>query len=89
MEIPISEARRTLPELVKRVKGGDSRVLITVHGEVVAELRGVTPEPPPGAAAAKLLEVMARLPEPLPEDGEASETTSEEVTKHLYGEGSE
>jgi antitoxin (DNA-binding transcriptional repressor) of toxin-antitoxin stability system len=85
MEIPISEARRTLPELVKRVRGSDSRVLITVHGEVAAELRGVTPEPPPGAAAAKLLEVMARLPEA----GEASDTTSEEVTKHLYGEDPE
>ena len=85
MEIPISEARRTLPELVKRVKRGDARVLITVHGEVVAELRGATAEPPPGAAVAKLLEIMSSLPG----SPEATDATSENVARHLYGADSE
>ena len=85
MKITISEARRTLPELVKRVKGGDLRVLITVHGEVAAELRTATAEPPPGAAVAKLREVMSRLPAVRG----ATWKTSEEVGKHLYGRESE
>jgi antitoxin (DNA-binding transcriptional repressor) of toxin-antitoxin stability system len=63
MKISISEARRRLPELVRRLrKGGGAPVQITVHEEVVAELRAVQPEPEPGAAARKLLDLMRRLP---------------------------
>ncbi len=39
MRLSISEARRRLPELVRRVgKDGAGSVQITVHGDVVAEL---------------------------------------------------
>jgi antitoxin (DNA-binding transcriptional repressor) of toxin-antitoxin stability system len=62
MKIAISEVRRRLPDLVRRVGGGDIVVQITVHGEVVAELRQAVSEPEPGAAARKLVEVMSRLP---------------------------
>lgn len=63
MKISISEARKRLPELLRLVQeGGDAAVRITVHDEVVAELRPVLPEPEPGAAARKLLELMEKLP---------------------------
>ena len=84
MRMTVSEARRTLPELVKRVKGGDLRIQITVHGEVAAELRAAVADPPPGAAAARLRELMTELP--LVRGGKRR--TSEEVVKHLYGDES-
>lgn len=63
MEIAISEARRRLPELVHRVKtDAGLRIRITVHGEVVAELRAPLPEPKPGAAAERLRALMAEMP---------------------------
>src|SRR5437870_969721 len=63
MKLSISEARKSLPELVRRVrKDAGAKVEITVHDEVVAELRGTLPEPDPGAAAKKLVEVMRKLP---------------------------
>ena len=63
MKISISEARKTLPALVRRVRQNvNARVQITVLDEVVAELRAVQPEPAPGEAAKKLLELMSKLP---------------------------
>ena len=63
MKVPISEARRCLPELVRRVhKDAGTVVQITVRDEVLAELRPVLPEPEPGAAARKLLEIAKSLP---------------------------
>jgi len=63
MELSISEVRRRLPELVRLVCKDSGTVLsITVHGQRVAELRAVQPEPEPGAAARKLLELMEKLP---------------------------
>ena len=82
MRLSISEARRRLPELVRRVgKDRADSVQITVHGDVVAELRAVRPEPEPGAAARKLLELMQRLPKPR---GRKTEV-SRHVKTHLYG----
>jgi len=55
--ISISEARKTLPSLIKSLKRSPETVYqITVHNEVVAEIK----KPPmvkPGEAAAKLLEL--------------------------------
>ena len=63
MKIPISEARRRLPELVRRVrKDPGIGVQITVHDEVVAELRAAQPGPIPGMAAKKLVALAAKLP---------------------------
>ena len=63
MKVSISEARKRLPELVQQVrKDSGTTVQITLHNEVVAELRGTQPEPEPGAAGRKLLELMTKLP---------------------------
>ena len=63
MKLSISEARKRLPELVRKVrKNGITKVEITVRDEVVAELRPATPQPEPGAAAEKLLTLMRKLP---------------------------
>ena len=82
MKISISEARQKLPELVRRVKkDGDLRVQITVNGDVAAELRGCPREPPPGAAARRLREVMAELPA----HRGRKRHISEQINQHLYG----
>lgn len=47
MKVSIAEARRRLPELVRRVRyDQDGRVQITVRDAVVAEIRPVQPTPP-------------------------------------------
>ena len=84
MKLSISEARKRLPELVRRVrKDAGAKVQITVHDEVVAELRATLPEPEPGAAAKKLIEVMRKLPK------RAGRKTniSAHVKEYLYGFG--
>ena len=83
MKISISEARQKLPELVRRIKkDGDLRVQITVHGDVVAELRSCTPEPSPGAAARRLRELMVELPG----HRGPKRNISKRINQHLYGE---
>lgn len=59
--ISITEARKRLPGIIKSLKTFPDRVYqITVHDEVVAEIR--TPAKiKPGEAAAKLLEIRKRL----------------------------
>jgi antitoxin (DNA-binding transcriptional repressor) of toxin-antitoxin stability system len=82
MKISISEARRRLPELVRQVRReAGTSVEITVHDEVVAELRAATPEPEPGAAARKLMELMAKLPK---HRGRRT-TISSHAKESLYG----
>lgn len=84
MKLSISEARRRLPELVRLVrKDVGATVQITVRDEVVAELRAALPEPEPGAAARKLLELMRKLPK---RRGRKTDTSSH-VKEHLYGRG--
>ncbi len=81
MKLSISEARRRLPELVRRVrKDAGATVQIAVRDEVVAELRAALPEPEPGAAARKLLELMQKLPK---QRGRKSNTSSR-VKEYLY-----
>lgn len=82
MKLTLTEARKKLPELVRRVKQDDGlRILITVHGDVAAELRGCPPDPPPGAAARRLQELMADMPA----HRGRRRSTSENVGRHLYG----
>lgn len=84
MKLSISEARRRLPELVRHVRRDTgAKVEITVHDEVVAELRAALPEPEPGAAARKLLEVMRRLPK----QRRRKTDVSTRVNEYLYGLG--
>jgi antitoxin (DNA-binding transcriptional repressor) of toxin-antitoxin stability system len=85
MKLSISEARKQLPTLVRQVQhDAGASVQITVHDEVVAELRAVQPEPEPGAAAQKLNQFMKRLPKPR---GPKTHVSSH-VKAHLYGNGS-
>ena len=84
MRLPISEARRRLPELVRRVRAdAGATVHITVHNEVVAELRAALPEPAPGAAAKALLALARRLPS----TRRRKVRVSTNVKAHLYGPG--
>jgi len=84
MKLSISEARKRLPALVRQVrKDTGTSVLITVHDEVVAELRAAQPEPQPGAAARKLMDMMRRLPR---HRGKKT-SVSTNVKTHLYGDG--
>jgi len=84
MKLSISEARKRLPELVRTVgKDAGVKVEITVRDEVVAELRGAVPEPLPGAAAKKLLQVMRKLSK---HHGRKTKS-SEHVKQHRYGLG--
>jgi antitoxin (DNA-binding transcriptional repressor) of toxin-antitoxin stability system len=83
MKLSISEARRRLPELVRRVKQDRGSVVqITVRDEVVAELRAALPEPAPGAAARALLELAQRLPKP--RRGRPTDVSAH-VKEYLYG----
>jgi antitoxin (DNA-binding transcriptional repressor) of toxin-antitoxin stability system len=84
VKISISEARRRLPELVRKVRNdAGATVQIMVHDEVVAELRAAEPEPEPGAATTKLLELMQRLPK----HRGCKARISSRVKEHLYGSG--
>ncbi|HSR70687.1 MAG TPA: hypothetical protein VLU25_22370 [Acidobacteriota bacterium] len=82
MKVSITEARRKLPELVRKVKkDAHTRVQITVDGEVVAELRSCLHEARPGAAADRLLEIMSKH-EPLKGP---KRDISGDFKQHLYG----
>jgi antitoxin (DNA-binding transcriptional repressor) of toxin-antitoxin stability system len=82
MKLSISEARKRLPALVRRVqRDAGASVQITVHDQVVAELRAVQQELTPGAAATTLLGIMANLPK---RRGRKIPISSR-VKTHLYG----
>ena len=82
MKLSISEARKRLPELVRRVrKSASAKVEITVGEKVVAELRGSAAAPQGGVAATKLLSLMRKLPK---HRGRKS-NISGHVNDYLYG----
>jgi len=62
MKIPISEARRRLPALLKTVqKDPRTTIQITVRDEVVGEIRASQPHPEPGEAAKTLMKLRKKL----------------------------
>ena len=82
MKLSITEARKRLPTLVRRVqRDAAARVEITVHNEVVTEICAVQPETEPGAAARRLLRLMKKQPKPR---GRKTAIASR-VKSHLYG----
>jgi antitoxin (DNA-binding transcriptional repressor) of toxin-antitoxin stability system len=82
MRLSISEARRRLPELVRRVrKDVGAKVEITVRDEVVAELRASLPQPEPGAAARSLRDLIGKLPK----HRGPKRNISTHTKQHLYG----
>ncbi len=84
MKISISEARRRLPELVRQVgQDAETSVQITVHDEVVAELRAIQPLPKPGEAARRLLALRKKRVRRNPKARWSD--VSSHVKEHLYG----
>jgi antitoxin (DNA-binding transcriptional repressor) of toxin-antitoxin stability system len=83
--IPVSDARRQLPRLLKHFQRDPSTIYtITVRDEPVGELRAAPPAPEPGLAARRLLEIMAKLPKPR---GKRRTNIAAHVKAHLYGKG--
>jgi prevent-host-death family protein len=82
MQLPISDARKSLPELVQKARRGEV-VEITVRGEVVARI--VAPEDAPGDAARRLLAAMRKVG-PAP-SGRRRRDVSSRKTEHLTGRG--
>lgn len=78
--ISISEARKMLPGIIKSLKASPDMVYhITVHDEVVAEIR-TPPQIKPGEAASRLLKIRKEL-------GSKKYKTkpiSEDVKEYLY-----
>jgi hypothetical protein len=82
MQIPISEARAKLPQLIKQLREDPSLSYeITVHQEIVAELRSPSQFPPGGEAAKQLLALIDQLPPA--SAGEATDISTH-VNEHLY-----
>jgi len=81
MQIPISEVRAKLPQLIKQLQQDPSVIYeITVHQAVVAELKAPAHQPQGGDAAHALLALMEALPPP----SQAQGRVSEEVKARLY-----
>jgi len=82
MRIPISKARSTLPQLVKKLKK-DSGITyeITVHDDVVAELKA-PPRIKSGQAAKRLLKIIEKLPKA---KAPGKVKVSEQIGRYLYG----
>jgi hypothetical protein len=82
MQVPISEARAKLPQLVKQLQRDPSLTYeITIHDEVVAELKAPPALPRGGEAARELLALMERLPKPR---SRKKVRVSENIKRHLY-----
>ncbi len=86
MRIALTEARRQLPSLLKRLRADPKeRIEITVRNEPVAELRAISPGPKPGEAFARLLELrrtFARF-----KRGRGPRDVSSRVKDYVYGPG--
>ncbi len=84
--ISITEARKRLPGIIKSLKSSPDTVYqITVHDEVVAEIR-TPPKIKPGEAAARLLDLRKRLGS----NKYRTKPVSENIKEYLYvAEGNE
>ncbi len=82
--ISISEARKKLPSIIKKLRESPDTVYqVTVHDEVVAEIK-TSPKVKPGEAAARLLALRKKT-------GEKAKSKkypiSENIKAHLYVAG--
>lgn len=81
--ISITEARKRLPGIIKTLKASPGTVYqITVHDEVVAEIK-TPPKIKPGEAAAKLLMLRKRLRA----KKHKTKPVSENIKEYLYVTG--
>lgn len=82
MQVPISEARAKLPQLIKKIQRNPSLTYeITVHHEVVAELKAPPQLSEGGETAKRLLAIMKQLPKPR---SRKKVRVSENIKKYLY-----
>lgn len=82
MQVPISEARTKLPQLIKQLQRNPNLIYeITVHHEVVAELKAPPQLSEGGEAAKRLLAIMEQLPKLR---SRKKVRVSENIKKHLY-----
>jgi hypothetical protein len=82
MQIPISEVRAKLPQLIEQLHQDPSVIYeITVHQVVVAELKAPPQLPQGGEAAQALLALIDQLP---PVRSRSPRRVSEHVKAHLY-----
>ncbi|MGO9834860.1 MAG: type II toxin-antitoxin system Phd/YefM family antitoxin [Polyangiaceae bacterium] len=80
MQLPISDARRRLPELVQKARRGEV-IEVTVRGEVVARI--VAPEAAADDAARRLLAAMRKMGQR--PSGRRPRDVSSRKTEHLTG----
>ena len=82
--LSITEARKNLPGIIKSIKSSPDTVYqITVHGDVVAEIKS-PPVIRPGEAAAGILDVRKKIRGK--RKGQKT-AVSENVQEHLFGVG--
>jgi len=81
--ISISEARKNLPGIIKKLKESPDTVYqVTVHNEVVAEIK-TTPKVKPGEAARRLLALRKEKAKTGKGKGKKY-PVSENIKDHLY-----
>lgn len=86
--ISISEARKTLPQLLKEIQKEPDKIFkITVRNEVVAEIKAPAMVAEPGQAAKRLLAF--RRCHPCVPKTRPVEAVSENIKRYLYGEDNE
>jgi len=79
--ISISEARKQLPGIIKKLRQSPDTVYqVTVHNEVVAEIK-TSPQAKPGEAAKQLLALRKRT---VAKGKSKKYPISENVKEHLY-----
>lgn len=79
--ISISEARRKLPSIIKSLQTSPDKVYqVTVHNEVVAEIK-TSPKVKPGEAAARLLALRKQAGK---KGKSKKHPISEKFKEHLY-----
>jgi hypothetical protein len=79
--ISITEARNKLPSIIKSLKKSPDTVYqVTVHNEIVAEIK-TSPVIKPGEAATRLLEARKRIGK---KTGLKKYPISENIKAHLY-----
>jgi antitoxin (DNA-binding transcriptional repressor) of toxin-antitoxin stability system len=79
--ISISEARKQLPGIIQKLRQSPDTVYqVTVHGEVVAEIK-TSPRVKPGEAAKQLLALRKRT---ATKSNSKKYPVSEHIKEHLY-----
>ena len=85
MEIPVSEAKGRLTDLVRRAEGGDE-VILTRHGHPAVRLMPVGAKPSADEMRARRLAAIDRAMADARERGAADRPSAARSQDYLYGE---